>query len=204
MPATDDEIREKYLERAIRELNLLTRDIQDCSALPARRADARARLRPPAGRHHAAQVRAAAVGDRGGRRLLRPLGERADEVAAAPADRSARRLRDAVRQVPGRRHLARRSRPASPASPRRSRSSRRRSSSRWATTRSTRSNDLDLPLAAAARIPTIGEVQRVHAADLARCTSRTSIARSTRSAPSARSGPSFRVLGDWYAELPPY
>ena len=34
MPATDDEIREKYLERAIRELNLLTRDIQDCDRCP--------------------------------------------------------------------------------------------------------------------------------------------------------------------------
>lgn len=34
MPATDDEIREKYLERAIRELNTLTRDIQDCSDCP--------------------------------------------------------------------------------------------------------------------------------------------------------------------------
>ncbi|HEY7967658.1 MAG TPA: uracil-DNA glycosylase family protein [Solirubrobacteraceae bacterium] len=34
MPATDDEIREKYLERAIRELNLLTRDIQACEACP--------------------------------------------------------------------------------------------------------------------------------------------------------------------------
>ena len=34
MPATDDEIREKYLERAIRELNLLTRDIQGCEQCP--------------------------------------------------------------------------------------------------------------------------------------------------------------------------
>ena len=34
MPATDDEIREKYLERAIRELNLLTRDIQACDTCP--------------------------------------------------------------------------------------------------------------------------------------------------------------------------
>jgi len=34
VPATDDEIREKYLERAIRELNQLTRDIQDCDACP--------------------------------------------------------------------------------------------------------------------------------------------------------------------------
>jgi uracil-DNA glycosylase family 4 len=34
MPATDDEIREKYLERAIRELNSLTRDLQTCPHCP--------------------------------------------------------------------------------------------------------------------------------------------------------------------------
>ncbi|HEY7933756.1 MAG TPA: uracil-DNA glycosylase family protein [Solirubrobacteraceae bacterium] len=34
MPATDDEIREKYLERAIRELNSLTRDLQGCAHCP--------------------------------------------------------------------------------------------------------------------------------------------------------------------------
>ena len=34
MPATDDEIREKYLERAIRELNGLTRDLQTCADCP--------------------------------------------------------------------------------------------------------------------------------------------------------------------------
>jgi uracil-DNA glycosylase family 4 len=34
MPATDDEIREKYLERAIRELNQFTRDLQDCRTCP--------------------------------------------------------------------------------------------------------------------------------------------------------------------------
>jgi uracil-DNA glycosylase len=34
MPATDDEIREKYLERAIRELNSLTREIQECEHCP--------------------------------------------------------------------------------------------------------------------------------------------------------------------------
>jgi uracil-DNA glycosylase family 4 len=34
VPATDDEIREKYLERAIRELNALTRDLQACSHCP--------------------------------------------------------------------------------------------------------------------------------------------------------------------------
>src|SRR5271167_3487321 len=34
MPVTDDEIREKYLERAIRELNALTRELQACEHCP--------------------------------------------------------------------------------------------------------------------------------------------------------------------------
>ena len=34
MPATDDEIREKYLERAIRETNSLARELQECSYCP--------------------------------------------------------------------------------------------------------------------------------------------------------------------------
>jgi len=34
LPATDDEIQEKYLERAIRELNALTRRLQECSHCP--------------------------------------------------------------------------------------------------------------------------------------------------------------------------
>ena len=34
MPATDDEIKEKYLERAIRELNQLTREVQGCDLCP--------------------------------------------------------------------------------------------------------------------------------------------------------------------------
>ena len=34
MPATDDEIREKYLERAIRELNQFARDLQACDRCP--------------------------------------------------------------------------------------------------------------------------------------------------------------------------
>jgi uracil-DNA glycosylase family 4 len=34
MRATDDEIREKYLERAIRELNHLTRELQECTHCP--------------------------------------------------------------------------------------------------------------------------------------------------------------------------
>jgi uracil-DNA glycosylase family 4 len=34
MPATDDEIREKYLERAIRELNTFSREVQSCPHCP--------------------------------------------------------------------------------------------------------------------------------------------------------------------------
>ncbi|HLY49227.1 MAG TPA: uracil-DNA glycosylase family protein [Solirubrobacteraceae bacterium] len=34
MPATDDEIREKYLERAIRELNAFAREVQACRECP--------------------------------------------------------------------------------------------------------------------------------------------------------------------------
>jgi uracil-DNA glycosylase family 4 len=34
MPATDDEIREKYLERAIRELNVFAREVQGCRDCP--------------------------------------------------------------------------------------------------------------------------------------------------------------------------
>src|SRR5207302_7165625 len=34
MPVTDDEIREKYLERAIRELNAFTRELQNCPHCP--------------------------------------------------------------------------------------------------------------------------------------------------------------------------
>lgn len=37
MPATENEIKEKYLERAIRELNQLSRDLQDCDACQASR-----------------------------------------------------------------------------------------------------------------------------------------------------------------------
>ena len=40
MPQTDDEIREKYLERAIRELNALTRDLQALERLHQRAARA--------------------------------------------------------------------------------------------------------------------------------------------------------------------
>ncbi len=46
VPATDDEIREKYLERAIRELNQLTHDLQECRHCP------RGKLMPVLGSGH--------------------------------------------------------------------------------------------------------------------------------------------------------
>src|SRR6476660_9976659 len=46
MPVTDDEIREKYLERAIRELNTLTRELQGCPHCP------RGQLMPVLGSGH--------------------------------------------------------------------------------------------------------------------------------------------------------
>jgi len=46
MPVTDDEIREKYLERAIRELNTLTRELQACPHCP------RGQLTPVLGSGH--------------------------------------------------------------------------------------------------------------------------------------------------------
>ncbi len=104
MPATDDEIREKYLERAIRELNTFARRLSRMLALPAGTANAGPRLRPSAGRHLHGQVLRSAGRGRGGRGLLRAQRKRADEVAQAPRHRSSGRLRDAVRQVPGSRH----------------------------------------------------------------------------------------------------
>src|SRR6516164_8478316 len=46
VPATDDEIREKYLERAIRELNAFARDLQACPHCP------RGQLMPVLGSGH--------------------------------------------------------------------------------------------------------------------------------------------------------
>ena len=101
VPATDDEIREKYLERAIRELNALRARARRPARTAPGAADARARVRASAGRHLPGQVLGAALGGRGGGRVLRARRQRADEVAQAAVDRSARGLRDAVREVPG-------------------------------------------------------------------------------------------------------
>ena len=105
MPATDDEIREKYLERAIRELNRVHRDLQGCRSCP------RGNLTPVLGSGHPqADVfllkyapapseieEGVAFNGRSGSALMKSL---------RGSTRSARGLRHAVRQVPGGRHLA--------------------------------------------------------------------------------------------------
>jgi uracil-DNA glycosylase len=76
VPATDDEIREKYLERAIRELNQLTHEIQSCDHCP------RGSLMPVLGSGHP-QADVFMLSSRRGRRRSR----RASPSTAAPAAR---------------------------------------------------------------------------------------------------------------------
>ena len=106
MPVTDDEIREKYLERAIRELNTLTRELQACPHCP------RGNLMPVLGSGHPqADIMLLKYSPlpseiEEGVAFYGRAGRRADEVAQAPVDRSAGGVRHAVREVPAERRLA--------------------------------------------------------------------------------------------------
>ena len=75
VPATDDEIREKYLERAIRELNQLTHELQDCPHCPRGKLMPVLGSGPPAGRRLHGQARPRAS----------PRSKRASPTTAAPA-----------------------------------------------------------------------------------------------------------------------
>ena len=76
VPATDDEIREKYLERAIRELNAFTREVQSCEHCP------RGNLMPVLGSGHPqADI------FRSSTRRAPPRSRRAWPSTAAPAGR---------------------------------------------------------------------------------------------------------------------
>ena len=129
MRATDDEIREKYLERAIREINSLSHEIQECELCP------RGNLMPVLGSGHPqADIMLLKYAPQPseieeGVAFYGRVGHRADEVVQAARHRPAGRLRDAVRQVPraGHRHVGARS--AARAWPTRSRSCSRASSS---------------------------------------------------------------------------
>ena len=101
MPATDDEIREKYLERAIRELNAFARELQACPHCP------RGQLMPVLGSGHpqadiflikysprpSEVEEGVAFYGRTGNALMKSL--------KRLVDRSAGRVRDVVREVPG-------------------------------------------------------------------------------------------------------
>ncbi len=88
MPATDDEIREKYLERAIRELNAFSREVQSCAECP------RGALMPVLGSGHPQadifllkhSARPSEVEE--GVAFYGRSGQRPDEIAQAPVDRS--------------------------------------------------------------------------------------------------------------------
>ena len=101
VPTTDDEIQEKYLERAIRELNQLTHRLQECSHCP------RGNLMPVLGSGHPQadimllKFAPTAAEIEEGVAFYGRSGQRADEELQAARDRPARRLRDALRQVPG-------------------------------------------------------------------------------------------------------
>ena len=76
MPTTDDEIQEKYLERAIRELNSLTQRLQECSHCP------RGNLMPVLGSGHPqADIMLLKYAP------TRPRSRRASPSTAAPATR---------------------------------------------------------------------------------------------------------------------
>ncbi len=154
MPTTDDEIQEKYLERAIRELNQLTHRLQDCSHCP------RGNLMPVLGSGHpqadvmllkyaptAAEIEeGVAFYGRSGNALMKSF----KRLGHRPAGR----LRDAVRQVPGRRPGRSPPRSASSGWSRRSRSSQPRCIVVMGERALETLNELEMPLSRRARAAT--------------------------------------------------
>ena len=197
VPTTDDQI-QKYLERDQGAERAHAR-ASGLRAVPARPAPARARLGPPAGRRLPPQARPRTGRDRGGRRVLRALGQRADEELQAARHRSACRLRDAVRQMPARRPLAR-----LPAV--------RGAAGRRACDRLPRIvvvmgepaletvNELEVPLAKVLESRPARSVVHAHRRRALRPRHRR---RARRGGREAEFWSAFRSLGDWYDELPP-
>ena len=202
VPTTDDEIREKYLERAIRELNELARDLQACEHCP------RGNLMPVLGSGHPQadimmlKHAATAAEIEEGVAFYGRAGQRADEELQAARDRPARGLRHALRQVPAADPDARRRPSASRGSPRRS-----RSCSRGCVVvmgeRGARDPERPGAAAGATRSSRLeGEIQRLTPTIDALFVPDIDDSLDERGAPSALLG-AFRALGDWYDELPP-
>jgi uracil-DNA glycosylase family 4 len=202
MPATDDEIREKYLERAIRELNLLTRDIQGCEHCP------RGALMPVLGSGHPqADImllkyaprpseieEGVAFYGRSGSALMKSLRRlQIDPLAVYGTLFVKCPVADTALADPA--CLARVAEEIAIVAP------------KIVVTMGDDTlaalTDLDLPLAAAALEPRIGEIQQLtpqiallHVPNIDRALDDDRAKRAFWA--------SFRVLGEWYAELPPY
>ena len=202
VPATDDEIREKYLERAIRELNQLTREIQGCDHCP------RGNLMPVLGSGHpqadifllkyipvASEIEeGVAFYGRAGSALMKsfkrlgidPLAVYGTVFVKCPVgdtDLSAPECRARVLEefaivqprivvVMGEEALE-------------------------------ELNGLGVPLGARGRSPRPAR-SSASRPPATRSTCRTSTARSTRSSAKREFWAAFRALGEWYADFPPY
>ena len=202
VPATDDEIREKYLERAIRELNRLTHDLQDCDLCP------RGSLMPVLGSGHPQadilllKYAPSTAEIEEGVAFYGRSGIGADEELQAAEHRPARRLRDALRQVSGCRH-----RPGG-RGVRRAGDRGDRDRAAEDDRRDGRARACDPERArAAARAPSssprLGEVQSltpsidaIYVPDIDESLDDQNLKQSFWRA--------FRAVGDWYADLPPY
>ncbi len=201
MPTTDDEIQEKYLERAIRELNDLTRRLQECSHCP------RGNLMPVLGSGHpqadifllkfaptAAEIEeGVAFYGRAGNALMKsfkrlgidPLAVYGTLCVKCPVSDPALAAGECVERVVEELAIVQ---------------------PRMVVVMGERAletlNDLELPLAASIEF-TPGEVQSLTPTIDALCVPE--IDESLDSEESKREfWSAFRALGDWYAELPPY
>ena len=198
---TDDEIREKYLERAIRELNDLGRELSACEDCP------RGNVMPVQGSGHPqADImmlkRSATASEiEEGVAFYGRAGNASDEELQAARHRSDRGLRDALREVPADRSHAGIGCRASPGSPRRSRSCSRGSIVVMGDDALDTLNDLELPLSDRVE-PVEGEVQRLTPTMDALYVPDIDDSLDTEDA-KQRFWSSFRVLGDWYDRLPP-
>ena len=170
-------------------------------ALPAGQPDARPGLRPSPGRRLPAQVRARRERGGGGRRLLRAQWHGAHEVAQAAGHRPAGRLRDAVREVPGERPVAGRPGVRRP----RARGARHRGAQDRRGHGRGRAGHAQRPRRAAGEAldPELGVVQAFTPACDALVVPNIDEALDEEAA-KREFWSAFRVLGEWYEDLPPY
>ena len=191
-----DEIQERYLRRAISEINELGDELLalgDELHVPVLGSG------HPLGDVFLLKHRPTAERDPGGRRVLRTVGTGAPQVAAAPLGRPARGVRDELPQVRdgGRPGGARVAHAAS------STSSSRSSSSRWATRPWPSSNALDFPLTSALDPELLGQVQPFTPTIDALVTPDIDASLDEQGA-KTRFWNAFKALGAWWSELPPY